>query len=49
MHQTYRRIACGKTFRYGIEYDVEGNPSFVTWMKIQAKQNIEISLNAHQY
>ena len=44
-----QQIARGKDFRYGIEYDVEGNPSFITWMKIRAKQDTEISLNAHEY
>ena len=41
-------IEPGKDFRYDIEYDVEGNPSFITWMKIRAKQNTEISLIAHE-
>lgn len=43
-----QQIARGKAFRYGIEYDVEGNPSFITWMKIRAKQDTEISLRAHE-
>ena len=44
-----QQIARGKDFRYGIEYDVEGNPSLITWMKIRSKQNTEISLSAHDY
>ncbi|UCD53241.1 MAG: LamG domain-containing protein [Phycisphaerales bacterium] len=42
-----RPVPRGKVFRYGVEYDVEGNPSFVAWMKIRAEGDTEISLDAH--
>jgi hypothetical protein len=34
----------GKDFRYGIEYDVEGNAHLIVWIKRKAKQPTKISL-----
>jgi hypothetical protein len=43
-----RRVPRGNAFRYGIEYDVEGSPSLIAWVKIRAKENTEMSLHANE-
>jgi hypothetical protein len=35
----------GKDFRYGIEYDVEGNAHLMVWIKKSAKQPTKISIS----
>jgi len=39
-----RDIARGKAFRYDVEYDVEGNPSLIAWIKTKARKETTISL-----
>jgi len=34
----------GKGFRYGIEYDVEGNAHLIVWIKKRAKQSTKVSI-----
>jgi len=37
-------IPRGKDFRYGMEYDVEGNISLIVWIKKRATSKINITL-----
>jgi hypothetical protein len=37
----------GKDFRYGIEYDVDGNVNLVVWLKLKSEQPVELSLRPH--
>ncbi len=39
-----KEIPRGKDFRYGIEYDVEGNNSLIAWINIRATSKMNISL-----
>jgi mRNA-degrading endonuclease RelE of RelBE toxin-antitoxin system len=39
-----KKVARGKEFRFGIEYDVEGNTKLIVWLKIKAKEKTKISL-----
>jgi hypothetical protein len=39
-----RKVAGGKGFRFGIEYDVEGNTKLIVWLKIKAEGKTKISL-----
>ena len=39
-----RNINRGKDFRYSLEYDVEGNPTMIIWIKYQAENKTEIEL-----
>ncbi len=39
-----RKVPRGKDFRFGIEYDVEGNANLIVWVKIKAKGKTKISL-----
>jgi hypothetical protein len=39
-----KEIPRGKDFRYGMEYDVEGNISLIAWIKTRATSNLNISL-----
>ena len=34
----------GTDFRYAVEYDVEGNPTLVIWLKCQAEKQVEFEL-----
>ena len=40
-----RGVPRGKDFRFGIEYDVEGNADLIVWIKKQAKKTTRISLS----
>ena len=40
-----RKVPRGKDFRFGIEYDVEGNADLIVWIKKQAKKTTRISLS----
>jgi hypothetical protein len=35
----------GKDFRYAVEYDAEGTPSVIVWIKLQAENVVNIELN----
>lgn len=39
-----KEIPRGKDFRYGMEYDVEGNISIIVWIKKRATIKINITL-----
>jgi hypothetical protein len=39
-----KEVSRGKDFRYGIEYDVEGNTKLIVWLKIKAEGKTKISL-----
>jgi hypothetical protein len=39
-----KSIRRGKDFRYSIEYDVEGKPSAIIWIKCQAEKQVEFDL-----
>jgi hypothetical protein len=39
-----REIPEGKDFRYGIEYNVEGNPTMVIWIKYNSDEPVDIKL-----
>jgi hypothetical protein len=39
-----KKVPMGKDFRFGIEYDVEGNANLIVWVKIKAKEKTKISL-----
>ena len=39
-----REVPRGKDFRYGIEYDVEGNARLIVFIKKEAKKTTTISL-----
>jgi len=41
-----RKVPRGKDFRFGIEYDVEGNANLIVWVKIKAKEETKISLTS---
>jgi hypothetical protein len=43
-----RAIPRGKDFRYGIEYDVEGNAQLIVFIKKKAKKNTSITLTPVQ-
>jgi hypothetical protein len=34
----------GKDFRYGVEYDVEGNPKIIIWLKYNSAEPVDISI-----
>jgi hypothetical protein len=38
----------GKDFRYGIEYDIDGNPLVVVWIKYQSEKPLKISILGEQ-
>ena len=40
-----RNISRGKDFRYSVEYDVEGNPTVIVWIKCQAEKQIEFDMS----
>jgi hypothetical protein len=40
-----KSISRGKDFRYSVEYDAEGNPSVIIWIKCQAEKQIELELS----
>jgi hypothetical protein len=37
-------IPRGKDFRYGVEYDVEGNPTIIIWLKYNSEEPVDISI-----
>jgi hypothetical protein len=37
-------VSEGKDFRYGIEYDVEGKPRIIVWMKYSTDKPVKITL-----
>lgn len=39
-----KSISRGKDFRYSVEYDVEGKPSVIVWIKYQSEKKIEFKL-----
>jgi hypothetical protein len=39
-----KKIPRGKDFRFGIEYDVEGNTTLIVWVKIKADERTRLSL-----
>jgi len=38
------KMSRGKSFRYGLEYDVEGNKKLIVWMKIKADKPLFVKL-----
>jgi hypothetical protein len=38
-----KSISRGKDFRYSVEYDVEGKPSVIVWIKYQSEKQIKIN------
>jgi hypothetical protein len=39
-----QNVPRGKAFRYGFEYDVEGNLTLVAWLKVKADESTRVSL-----
>ena len=39
-----RKVARGKDFRFGVEYDVEGNADLIVWIRKTAKEPTKVSL-----
>jgi hypothetical protein len=42
-----KSIPEGKTFRYGVEYNVNGNPVMVIWIKYQTEKPVKIILKSN--
>ncbi len=42
-----KEIHRGKDFRYSVEYDVEGVPTMIIWIKYQAEKPVEFELTVH--
>jgi hypothetical protein len=40
-----KEIPRGRDFRYGIEYDVEGNGNFIVFVKVKAKDTTKVMLS----
>jgi hypothetical protein len=40
-----KEVRRGKDFRYGIEYDVEGNGNLIIFAKVEAEDTTEVTLN----
>jgi hypothetical protein len=41
-----KEISRGKDFRYGIEYDVEGNGNLIVFAKVKAKNTTKVTLDS---
>ena len=39
-----QKVKRGKDFRYGIEYDVEGNVNLIVWIKVESNKAIQFVL-----
>jgi hypothetical protein len=42
-----RTVPRGKDFRYSVEYDEEGTPSLIIWIKYQSEGKVEVELHSN--